>query len=148
MRLSTEIIEAELSVLNSIYRPPKTEEEIKSLSLVYYADCIHMSAEEFENAVSMHRKTSNFFPTPHEVIEQCRKITAERRANLKHLPPPPMLSEKQRKYNLKRIQDIKRRMKIRVVPKIKKGERFADLSTPHADKVRSQAKAIQKGGLK
>jgi hypothetical protein len=120
-----------------VCQPQKTNDEISAIAEIFMDDCGHMSAENFEEAVKLHRRRSRWFPAPSDILKIYQDEILTR---WKEMPDIPMLTDGQLEENLKRIAQIKERLakKSRLPPKKTKQQR------DHEAMVRHQAKRILK----
>ncbi len=135
-------------MLNFVYQPRKTDEELAAIILVFCQDCGHLDAGQFRDAVQYYRRRSRWFPVPADILEAHKAITADRQRvkKLLELAPPPLCQEQIRE-NLERIARIRDRLSARrsyqqAVNGSPHRSGFANINTVHARRVKQQAASI------
>lgn len=101
-------IQKELIKLKAVYPyPDRSIDELRTLSEVWAEDFIDINDAELLAAIARHRKESEYFPTPANILKTVNLNRNEVMRKWELIPElPPILTDEQIKENKERIKKL------------------------------------------
>lgn len=72
------VILAQVEILSKVYQRQIPQAELEAIAHVWAHDLSGMENDDFSNAVQEHRKTSRYWPSPADILQAMKRVTAAR----------------------------------------------------------------------